>query len=75
MKKYFLIAALLSGCFLQAFCQYGEARIKDSTRLDSLKIILPLTKGSARVDLLNSIPKRTGYFDQHGGQGNFIDRR
>lgn len=67
MKKYLLIATMLSGCCLQTFSQYGKARIIDSTRLDSLKRILPLVNDSSRVDLLNSIAMITGYFDQHGG--------
>ncbi|CAN5215237.1 hypothetical protein BH11BAC5_BH11BAC5_14350 [soil metagenome] len=67
MKKYFFIAALLLGYCLQAFSQYGEARKTDSTRLDSLKRLLLLTKGTARVDLLNKIALRITYFDRDGG--------
>ncbi len=61
MKKYLLIATLLFGCCLQAFSQYSRALSIDSTRLDSLKRILPLSKGSTKVDLLNEIAIRTGY--------------
>src|ERR1700675_2757108 len=59
MKKYLLIAALLSTFCLQSFCQnFGHAKI-DSIRYDSTKKMLPFTKGKERVDLLNSISEMT----------------
>ena len=64
MKKYFILFALIIGCFWDSFSQYtqtSEAFRTDSTRLDSLKKILPLSIGSGRVDLLNEISIKTPY--------------
>ena len=72
MKKYLLIAALLCGSCLQAFCQNNDAFKTDSMRLDSLKKILPLAKGNARVDLLNSIATKT-LFNAGGSPRKRVD--
>jgi len=63
MRKNILIIALLFGFSLQAFSQYNEARRIDSTRLDSLKRILPILKDEARVNALNEIAIRSLYFN------------
>jgi tetratricopeptide (TPR) repeat protein len=67
MKKYLLTITLLFVFYSQTFSQYNEARRIDSLRLDSLKKNLPLLKDSARVDVLNEIAIRFGYFDRGGG--------
>jgi tetratricopeptide (TPR) repeat protein len=72
MKKYILIAVLLSGLCNQAFCQDNDAFKKDSIRLDSLKRILPSLKDRARVDLLNLIGLQTGY-NAGGSPQNRVD--
>ena len=63
MRKNILIIALLFGFSLQAFSQYNEARRIDSTRLDSLKRMLPILKDEARVNTLNEIAIRSLYFN------------
>ncbi len=72
MKKYFLIATLLSGFSIHTFCQNNNAFKIDSIRLDSLKKMLPLVKGNERVDLLNSIASKT-LFNAHGSPKKRID--
>jgi tetratricopeptide (TPR) repeat protein len=72
MKKYLLIAALISGFCLQAFCQSNDAFKIDSTRLDSLKKMLSLVKDNVRADLLNSIAIKTIY-NAAGSPRNRID--
>src|SRR5688572_3735380 len=71
MRNYFLIAIFLCSLSSQSFCQYNEARRMDSIRVDSLKKILPSLKNSARIDILNEIAIRLGYFTPTGG---FIHR-
>jgi len=63
MKKLTLIVALIFGFCLRPFSQYNEARRIDSTRLDSLKRILPILKDEARVNALNEIAIRSLYFN------------
>src|SRR5438552_7711900 len=72
MKKYFFVAVLLSGFCNQAFCQDNDALRIDSTRLDSLKRILPSLKDRARVDLMNLIGLQIGY-NAGGSPQNRVD--
>lgn len=51
MIKYFLIAALLSCCYLQVFSQSPNLA-KDSLKIDSLKKLLPSLKGTDRVNCM-----------------------
>src|SRR5688572_17585659 len=61
MRKHFLVIAILTNCCLQVLSQSNPASEIDSLRLDSLKSLIPLTKDSARIDLLNDIATRIGY--------------
>jgi len=68
MKKYFLIVGSLSGCCLYSFCQQTEEHRTDSLKIDSLKMVLPLLKDSARVDCLNNISGKYRDFDMNTRQ-------
>ena len=54
MKKYFLIASLLSVCCLQAFSQSLNLA-KDSLKIDSLKKLLPSLEREKRVNCMTLI--------------------
>lgn len=67
MKKYFLLLAFIIFNLAAFSQQFTESRRIDSVRLDSLKQMLTLFKGESRIDLMNEISLRIGYFAPTGG--------
>jgi hypothetical protein len=54
MKKYFLFLLVAKSSLV--FSQYYiEEHKTDSVKIDSMKMVLPLLKDSAKVDYLNDI--------------------
>ena len=65
MKKYLLIAVLLSGWCLQSISQVVSSAVTDSLRLENAMKMVNSLNDSAKVDMLNSIAMRTGYILSH----------
>jgi tetratricopeptide (TPR) repeat protein len=62
MKKYILIAVLVSCYAFPVLCQYPSFTRGDSLKIENLKKILPGRKGRERVDALNQLSETYGLF-------------
>ena len=65
MKKYLLLAGLLSGWCLQATPQVVSSAVTDSLSLENAMKTVNSLKDSAKVDMLNSIAARTVFILSH----------
>ena len=65
MKKHFLTATLIYGCLFQSTSQMVSSIVTDSLRLESAMKTVRSLKDSAKVDMLNSIARRTTYILSH----------
>lgn len=66
MKKFFLIAGLVSCYASPSLCQYPSFSRGDSLKIGNLKKILPVLKGRGRVDALNQLSELYGLFNGFG---------